>query len=798
MSCVGKLCRESYENTQTLSTYINGCLPAGIKQTPSKNNFHCLICNKVFKSNQALNYHKKICKAASYTCSICQAVYRNQKAFLKHEALCKGPLICSLCNKYFTTKYNLNRHKKTCRGEVSNSKVMHSSGQKISNKFNDLKNYQSLIFDSLSKFYDWKKMIDRQSFSYQRKVRGTKIIKSIKYHYFKCIFSSASSQKQLNRKTVHMRKYGQIPPKDCKSKIQAKECDDGKIYVKYFPKHSHSCTAKNRLYHRWNPETTVAVKNLLTEGVSVNEIRKKFIMCANTQFPLKEHFMTNRQILRYKYRLQMKNRYSADDATSIKHRIDSMSHEQRKNILIYKPQGCPILIGNIGNDNSSSDLFIYGFQTNRQLQEFKSGAGRILCIDATHKTNRYDFYLLNLLVPDEYNNGFVVAQFITNILDRNTIKILFTSLRNRCPDTIVNAVMTDDDPAIWEAFCDAFHWDDPNLKPKHLLCKWHIVRAWKLQCTNKIKSKILRCSVFKDLIVILEEKNTSDFEILLQNFFQKYAMVECTKFINYFQTYYMRRPELWAMCFRNVYHADVDTNMFAESFHNVLKKRLDRKSNHRVDDLIEILEELEYERWLKLTDRRTKGEPPIPFSNSNSRHKMGMKILPNIVLKNNDCSWEIKFENESHYVWQIRDECHLNDHCYDKCPNIACLDLCSHLYKCTCIDISSMYRHVHRIHSLRTKDIPRYLDQVNLYDEDEDMKQPEIDLYVASTSLKQQHDRIPAMDYFTSPNRSQTLQRKMYRTAKKRGPSSSPSLTKPEKIEARDLKLQLLSYPNTG
>ena len=52
------------------------------------------------------------------------------------------------------------------------------------------------------------------------------------------------------------------------------------------------------------------------------------------------------------------------------------------------------------------------------------------------------------------------------------------------------------------------------------------------------------------------------------------------------------------MCYRNFDHANTDTNMFVESFHNRLKTFfMQRKINKRIDDLVILLLDIEEEDY---------------------------------------------------------------------------------------------------------------------------------------------------------------------------------------------------------
>ena len=79
-------------------------------------------------------------------------------------------------------------------------------------------------------------------------------------------------------------------------------------------------------------------------------------------------------------------------------------------VLVYKPQKKPTVVGIKGLDlKHSDDLFVLGIQTREQYKMMLQGSQVVLCMDATHCTNQYDFQLLNLVVPDEFKIGYPVA-----------------------------------------------------------------------------------------------------------------------------------------------------------------------------------------------------------------------------------------------------------------------------------------------------------------------------------------------------------------------------------------------------
>ena len=88
---------------------------------------------------------------------------------------------------------------------------------------------------------------------------------------------------------------------------------------------------------------------------------------------------------------------------------------------------------------------------------------------------------------------------------------------------------------------------------------------------------------------MLEEKDPLQLEILMNGFLSM-CNEKSPNFGEYFKVNYKERAKRWAMCYRNFEHANTDTNLYVEPFHNVLKTYyMERKPNKSVDDLINVL-----------------------------------------------------------------------------------------------------------------------------------------------------------------------------------------------------------------
>ena len=123
-------------------------------------------------------------------------------------------------------------------------------------------------------------------------------------------------------------------------------------------------------------------------------------------------------------------------------------------------------------------------------------------------------------------------------------------------------------------------FDSSNTK--YLWCAWHVDRAWRKAIKKYFKSLDEQRKVYHQLHVIMMETSKTSFQILLTKFLTSH--VNSPPFIEYFQSY-CHHFEQWALCFR--VGTPVNTNMYSESFHRVLKIcYLNHKYNRRLDTLI--------------------------------------------------------------------------------------------------------------------------------------------------------------------------------------------------------------------
>ncbi|XP_035215656.1 uncharacterized protein LOC118189203 [Stegodyphus dumicola] len=492
----------------------------------------------------------------------------------------------------------------------------------------------------MSYFQDWLELEGTSTFTSFRKF--SKVTKNSKtYHYYCCQFTT-QGYSDFEKKTSRKNEKGTVSKSVC-CPVRIWACEEmNKISVFYFPKHNHEQKFENCKYQPLKQSTRCLIKANLRLSVPPQKIRDILQDGSGNRenrnnFPVKESFVSRKTISAYSRYLNNSLRPSSD-AVSVNSIIETLKCEAYNPVLLYKPQNNSTLYGPTDLDNLPNHKvsFALGLQTREQKEMMIKGCTEILCIESTHKTNQYDFYLLNLIVPDEFGCGYPVAHFITNFLDADTLYCLFNSLKCRVPNLYVNCVMTDDDKVTYPAFSKVFGQD-----VKHLLCSCHIRQSWFRQLNSKVVDKEVRQKMLGELTKILHERNQITFHDQISKFLNDYSR-KSRDFIEYFSENYKNRLEEWALCYRNFPHAFTDTNMYCESFHNQLKTvYFKRRHNRRLDILISTLLTIEKDKYLNHTYKLYTNVSPRNSISCLSRHQRGLKIRDSDVNKCSDTSWTV-------------------------------------------------------------------------------------------------------------------------------------------------------------
>lgn len=174
--------------------------------------------------------------------------------------------------------------------------------------------------------------------------------------------------------------------------------------------------------------------------------------------------------------------------------------------------------------------FVLAIQTPLQAEMLKKfGPNHIICIDATHGTNAYDFSLLTVLVIDEYGKGYPISWCISNRMDLTLLIQVFKAMKAKVGNIVPKWVMSDDADQLYSAWFSVF-----GPGPQKLLCTWHVDRAWRGRL-NGIKDRELAQKIYHNFRVLMEEEEEQRFESLLNETQKQMSTSPQTKdFLNYF------------------------------------------------------------------------------------------------------------------------------------------------------------------------------------------------------------------------------------------------------------------------
>lgn len=273
------------------------------------------------------------------------------------------------------------------------------------------------------------------------------------------------------------------------------------------------------------------------------------------------------------------------------------------------------------------------------------------------------------------------------------------------PGLEMKIFMSDDAPQYWDAWRMAF---DDSIAPdaRKLLCTWHVLKNWRLAIKSKLQSQEHQIWAWHRLNVLLHASDESQFRKLLSCFLTELEEIagENGELLEYFRKHYCQhesRIRQWAMWARR--GSIVNTNMFLESFHKILKfKFLNGRQNRRMDTLLYTL--LHVARWY-LQEYAVIREKGVPASSHrlaalHRRHKTSLQLQEADVRRDGD-TWYVKSMTEEGLEYELQEissECH----CLLKCRHKLC-GVCPHRYFCSCPDAVLSHtacKHMHLLQRL--------------------------------------------------------------------------------------------------
>ena len=533
-------------------------------------------------------------------------------------------------------------------------------------------------------FKQWKEQYEKNSNSWFVQGSGKKSTTL----YFYCNRSGHYQSKGAGKRHIKNQGSSKING-HCTAAMVAKLTESLELEVTIYKNHYGH---KTSLGHLRIPETDrLAIAGKLSQGVDfqriLDEVRDKLGSSYH-----RIHLLTRKDIdnIDKTYCLHGIQRHK-DDATSVNLWVQQMRTQDDNPVLLYKIQGdktpanCPGL---------ADQDFVLAIQTPLQASMLKQFGTNVICIDGTHGTNGYNFTLVTVMVVDEYGEGLPVAWCISNREDYTVLVNFFRAIRNRVGAISASWFMSDIAEQYYSAWLSSFSDQTP---PKRLLCAWHVDRAWR-ESLKHIKDVEVKVNIYHNLRVLMEETERDKFELLLAKTLSNLQQSqETANFGTYFQQYYGNKKELWAACYRR--DSPVNTNMYVEAFHRVLKYvYLKGKINKRLDKCVGILLKLARDKGFQRLHKLEKGKNTARIQQIMESHKVSLKMDPEKVKPTEEyLTWGVVSSDKTntYHVTQI------NQHCSPTC-SLRCEDcgICIHTFACNCPDAlirANICKHIHLV-----------------------------------------------------------------------------------------------------
>ena len=467
---------------------------------------------------------------------------------------------------------------------------------------------------------------------------------------------------------------------------------DRSVIVQYCSTH-HSHEPENELIHLRMPESQrMCIAAKLLQGVTVDKILDNIQDNVFEEGLQREHLTTRQDVMNIKrqYNIDGIQRHT-NDHSSVSAWVKEMQTLPYNPVLIFKQQG-------VHNDEAGIDEedFLLGIQTKYQCDMLQLFGNNVICVDATHGTNAYDFLLITVMVIDDYGEGIPVGWAVTSREHKHMLMLYFKSLQAKSGPLSPTVFMSDDCNSYWNAWSAVFRENGSHK----LLCAWHVDRSWRKALHEHVSDQPTRIELYHYLRVLLCELEESKFHQLVQQFVSLVATSQ-PSFCAYFQRVYASRLKQWALCYRKCKY--VNTNMYVESFHRLLKVvYLEGKQNRRLDHLINVLCKIARDKAFAHFLKMNKGKLSHRIAEINRRHQLAKAMLDNGSLPQavSDKSWEVKSSTspECYTVTLTPDKCT----CKLRCTTCSA---CVHMYTCSCVDSAlhtTVCKHMHSVHIVRT------------------------------------------------------------------------------------------------
>lgn len=426
--------------------------------------------------------------------------------------------------------------------------------------------------------------------------------------------------------------------------------DHDELEVYYVSKHDHSIGGENVRFARLSKRMKENLRTWFMDGYTIKKIRELMIASGRG---LRDRNISERDIRAIQVEVEKADFcFHAADEFSVEEWVNRLD---KTNELMY-------------HQSQEEGSFELAFITKIGRHSIPTCRG-LLCLDSTHKTTSYGYNLFTIVAQNEFGHGVPIAHLISSNGTEETLIRFLSAFKKICPR--VSAIMTDNDNAEINAIEKVF----PDVK--HLLCWWHIIQNWKKKLLMIENKPSIDKEKFYGMMLglLMNDYSPNEFETR----YQEILSLSSASFGYYLNTWYLKKKEKWAYCYRKstLMFKETNSNMLIESFHNILKtKFFSGKINRRMDRLIYVLTGSVQMHYADTNVRNFYG-----FNGQSSRRRVlasetdAARLIPDdSITKINDCIYKVSNEFGDPFEVDIAEvSC--------SCHYFLLYQFCKHLFK---------------------------------------------------------------------------------------------------------------------
>lgn len=349
---------------------------------------------------------------------------------------------------------------------------------------------------------------------------------------------------------------------------------------------------------------------------------------------------------------------------------------------------------------SNKDLMLI-IMTKFQEKLLKDLGSKILCLDATHCQENYEYQLLTIYTSDG-NNWCPVVYCLTNIVNFTSVHYFLKKVNEKNVQLRCRILLSDDNLPFYDAWCDIIS------KPEHhFIHSWCIEKNWrenisKMKCTDNVKMMF-----YKSLKIMMNEPNEKTFEKMLNNFLSNFQYdTRFADFLSYFQKKYIKGAIQWANCYRKQSGVHLESSIELEQLHKRLYEEFHQSVNsQKIKDCLNFL--LVISNNCKVMSKKIMDifheEYDLRFRCIRDSHRRAVCIKRTEISEITPTLYKVNVDNLKNEIYQIHYLDIKKCSCLFKCNTCK---ICAHEYNCTCVDYAinfNICEHIHACAILRNK-----------------------------------------------------------------------------------------------